>query len=79
MPMKTQVQALDSGMIRSAVALSDGKVGFHIGETQWGGPMNWYGQSIGDIAVVDAISLNTLLGPLETVDLIDLDVQGIGA
>ena len=63
-------------MIRSAVALSDGKVGFHIGETQWGGPMNWYGQSIGDIAVVDAISLNTLLGPLETVDLIDLDVQG---
>ncbi|SRR5712692_130780 len=63
-------------LIEAAVAAVDGKVGFHVGETQWGGPGNCYGQSIGGPTLVPAISLNTLLRPLGTVNLIDLDVQG---
>lgn len=63
-------------LIRAAVAPADGKVGFQVGDTQWGKPSDWYGQSIGGSGVVEAISLTTLLRPLKTVDLIDLDVQG---
>lgn len=62
--------------IQAAVAPTDGKVGFHSGETEWGGPSKWYGNSIGGPNLVDAVSLSTLLQPLSLVDLIDLDVQG---
>lgn len=71
--------SIDSGdvrLIHAAVARTEGKVGFHVGQTRWGGPANFYGQSIGGPDLVDSVSLNTLLRPLQTVDLIDLDIQG---
>lgn len=71
--------AVDSNSVRlvqAAVAGKSGKVGFHVGETQYGGPGNWYGQCIGGSQVVEAASLGTLLDPLHVVDLIDIDVQG---
>jgi FkbM family methyltransferase len=70
---------LDPGnlrLVRAAVARTDGKIGFHMGETKWGGPATWYGQRNGGPEIVDAVSLNTLLKPLQTVDLVDIDVQG---
>ena len=63
-------------LIEAAVAATDGKIGFHVGETQWGGPSNYYAHSIGGSHLVDAVSLRTLLQPLPVVDLIDLDIQG---
>ena len=63
-------------LIQAAVAGTDGEVGFHVGETQWGNPANWYGQSIGGATKVKAVSLSTLLKPIGKVDLIDIDVQG---
>lgn len=63
-------------LVQGAVAPADGKVGFRLGPSEWGGPSQWYGQYIGGPDVVDAVSLNTLLGKLGIVDLIDLDVQG---
>jgi FkbM family methyltransferase len=67
-------------LIRAAVTSKDGKVAFKIGD-----PANDYGQYIGGSTQVDtlhsqieveAVSLSTLLQPLEHVDLIDMDVQG---
>jgi FkbM family methyltransferase len=63
-------------LIQAAVDRADGKVGFPVGETAYGGPDTWYGQSIGGQAIVEAVSLGRLLEPLETVDLMDLDIQG---
>lgn len=63
-------------LVQAAVTDKDGKVGFHTGKTPWGGPTDCYGQCLGGPTEVDAISLRTLLMPLEKVDLIDLDVQG---
>jgi FkbM family methyltransferase len=63
-------------LIEAAVAPSDGKIGFHTGTDLWGGSVDWYSQSIGGPQAVDAVSLCTLLAPLATVDLIDLDIQG---
>jgi FkbM family methyltransferase len=64
-------------LIQAAVAPADGKVGFHITSHEEGGPSQWYGQYIGGPHLVDAISLSTLLQSLQTVDLIDLDLQGV--
>jgi FkbM family methyltransferase len=58
-------------LIHAAVAGKDGKVGFQVGN-----PENDYGQAIGGSTEIDAISLPTLLLPLDFVDLIDIDVQG---
>jgi len=63
-------------LINAAVAREDGRVGFYAGETNQGGPSTWYGQSIGGPQIVDCVSLNTLIRGLQTVDLIDIDVQG---
>jgi FkbM family methyltransferase len=63
-------------LIQAAVAPADGNTGFYLGETQWGGPTNFYGQSIGGPHLIDAVSLKTLLQPLPAVDLIDIDIQG---
>jgi len=59
-------------LIQAAVTDRDGEVGFHTGN-----PAGWYGQSIGGPTRVRAVSLATLLEPLERVDLIDLDLQGV--
>lgn len=64
-------------LIQAAVADRDGRVGFYTGETSFGGPTDWYGQFIGGPTEVEAVSLDSLLRPLEKVDLIDLDVQGV--
>ena len=63
-------------LVQAAVAGVDGKVGFHLEDAQYVGPARWYGQHIGGPHSVDAVSLNTLLQPLSSVDLIDIDVQG---
>jgi len=64
-------------LIQAAVAASDGEIGFDVGDhPRWGRIDDWYGQSIGGSTLVKSVSLNTLLEPLESVDLIDLDVQG---
>jgi FkbM family methyltransferase len=63
-------------LVRAAVSAASGKVGFYVGETQYGKPDNWYGQCIGGPHMVDAVDLNSLLEPLDVVDLIDIDVQG---
>jgi FkbM family methyltransferase len=63
-------------LIQAAVAANSGKVGFYVGETEYGAPENWYGQNIGGPHMVDAVSLNSLLEPLEAIDLVDLDIQG---
>jgi FkbM family methyltransferase len=63
-------------LIQAAVTSSDGKVGFHLGDSPLGKPADWYGQHIGGPHSVDAVSLSTLLRALDTVDLIDIDVQG---
>jgi FkbM family methyltransferase len=66
----------DFRLIQAAVASADGQVGFHTGDAFGGGPANCYGQFIGGPAVVDAVSLDTLLRPLTVVDLLDMDIQG---
>jgi FkbM family methyltransferase len=58
-------------LIQAAVTGSDGRIGFHVGD-----PENSYGQSIGGPVEVEAVSLATLIAPLEIVDLVDMDVQG---
>jgi FkbM family methyltransferase len=63
-------------LVQAAVSGAGGTVGFHVGETPFGKPENWYGQCIGGSQMVGAVDLNSLLEPLETVDLIDIDVQG---
>jgi hypothetical protein len=61
----------DCRLIPAAVAGKDGKVGFQIGN-----PASHYGQGIGGSTEIDAVSLPSLLLPLERIDLIDIDVQG---
>ncbi len=73
---ENQVDLSRCQLIEAAVADRDGAIGFHVGETPHGGPANWYGQKIGGPTEVRAVSLNTLLSPLDKVDLIDLDVEG---
>jgi FkbM family methyltransferase len=66
-------------LIEAAVDEQDGEVFFHVGK-----PDEWYGQAIAEhtdapsesIQKVRAVSLSTILSPLDSVDLIDLDVQG---
>jgi len=65
------VKPEDCQLIHAAVTDRDGKVGFQVGDAA-----NSYGQSIGGSTEIEAISLRTLLRPLEFVDLIDMDVQG---
>jgi FkbM family methyltransferase len=55
----------------AAVTGKDGKVSFQVGDAA-----SSYGQSIGGTTEVEAVSLATLLGSLDSVDLVDLDVQG---
>jgi len=62
----------DCSLIHAAVTGKDGKIGFEADDD----PAGSYGQSIGGSTEIDAISLPTLLKPLELVDLIDMDVQG---
>jgi FkbM family methyltransferase len=66
----------NSQLIQAVVAPVDGKVGFDITSPKGGGPSQWYGQCIGGSDLVDTVSLDTLLQSFQTVDLIDLDVQG---
>jgi FkbM family methyltransferase len=61
----------DCRLIRAAVTDKDGRVGFCAGN-----PAGDYGQAIGGNTEVEAVSLTTLLRPLDSVDLIDMDVQG---
>jgi FkbM family methyltransferase len=63
-------------LVQAAVAESDGTVGFHLEHNQLNGPGEWYGQYIGGPHSVAAVSLRSLLQPLATVDLIDIDIQG---
>ena len=58
-------------LVQAAVTASDGSVGFHVGD-----PAECYGQSIGGPVQVPAVSLETLLAPLDIVDFIDMDIQG---
>ncbi|MBI5057046.1 MAG: class I SAM-dependent methyltransferase [Nitrospirae bacterium] len=65
-------------LIEAAVSDRDGNVMFYTGRAD-----EWYGQAIaGKITAsssakdIRSVSLNTLLAPLDSVDLIDLDVQG---
>jgi FkbM family methyltransferase len=66
-----EVKPEDCRLIHAAVTGKDGTVGFHVGD-----PANDYGQSIGGSTEIQAVSLSTLLLPLNLVDLIDLDIQG---
>jgi FkbM family methyltransferase len=63
-------------LIEAAVARADGKIGFQVGTNLWEGTFDLYSQAIGGPQLVEAVSLRTLLAPLVSVDLIDLDVQG---
>jgi FkbM family methyltransferase len=65
------VRGEDCQLIRAAVTDRDGDVGFHVG-----GEPTFYGHCIGGPTKVSAVSLRTLLLPLDLVDLIDMDVQG---
>jgi FkbM family methyltransferase len=64
-------------LVEAAVTGRDGKVGFYTGDTAYGGPDNWYGQFVGGPTEVKSVSLDTILRPLDTVDLLDMDVQGL--
>jgi FkbM family methyltransferase len=70
------VDSSNTRLIQAAATEFDGKVGFHLEHNQLDGPAEWYGQHIGGPHSVDAVSLTTLLKPLDTVDLIDIDIQG---
>lgn len=61
----------DCRLIQAAVTAKDGRIGFCVGD-----PAGSYGQAIGGTTEVEAVSLSTLLRPLDRVDLIDMDVQG---
>lgn len=64
-------------LLQAAVADKEGTVGFHTGTTSWGGPADWYGQSIGGPTQVKSVTLTSILASVSTpVDLLDLDVQG---
>jgi FkbM family methyltransferase len=63
-------------LVEAAVDEQDGTAGFHMTDSSFGGPADWYGQCLGGSSPVRAVSLNTLLEPLQSVDLIDLDIQG---
>jgi FkbM family methyltransferase len=65
------VRLADCRLIHAAVTGKDGKIGFCVGD-----PAGNYGQAIGGTTEVEAVSLGTLLHPLDRVDLIDMDVQG---
>jgi FkbM family methyltransferase len=58
-------------LVHAAVTAKDGKVCFDAGD-----PAGSYGRAIGGNTEIDAISLPTLLLPLDRVDLVDIDVQG---
>lgn len=58
-------------LLEAAVTDRDGTVGFHTGR-----PDEWYGQALGGATPVRAVSLKTILAPYDSVDLIDMDVQG---
>ena len=57
-------------LVHPAVTGTDGKICFDVGD-----PAS-YDRAIGGATEIDAISLSTLLLPLDSVDLIDMDVQG---
>lgn len=69
----------DHCLIEAAVDAQDGEVLFYVGQ-----PDEWYGQAIAQeapatqasIQRVKAVSLNQILAQVDTVDLIDIDVQG---
>jgi len=64
-------------LIEAAVTAEDGTVGFFTGQHEtWGGPGEWYGQSVGGQTMVRSISLKAILAPLQKVDLLDMDIQG---
>jgi len=65
------VKPEDCRLIQAAVTDRDGKVGFQVGDAA-----DSYGQSIGGSTEIEAVTLPTLLRPLEIIDLIDMDVQG---
>jgi FkbM family methyltransferase len=72
---------VDADLVRAAVAPHAGEVEFGIGR-----PDAWYGQAIADgtwsperVETVRAVTLSELLEPLEHVDLIHCDVQGVEA
>jgi len=65
------VMLADCRLIHAAVTGKDGRIGFSAGN-----PAGWYGQAIGGTTEVEAVSLTTLLRPLDRADLIDMDVQG---
>jgi FkbM family methyltransferase len=64
------VDLVNCRLVQAAVTSKDGKVPYHVGD-----PVFW-GQSIGGTTEIAAVSLPTLLLPLDLVDLIDMDVQG---
>jgi FkbM family methyltransferase len=70
-------------LLEAALTHYDGTTRFHVGQ-----PDEWYGQSIcesspgpdhagntAEVREVPAVSLNTLLGFIQRVDLIDMDIQ----
>jgi FkbM family methyltransferase len=73
-------------LIEAAVAEADGSVWFHVGDAA-----DWYGQGIAPgreastpgasraVESVRAVSVRTVLCPLERVDLLDVDIQGAEA
>jgi FkbM family methyltransferase len=65
-------------LLRAAVAAESGQVEFAVGDAA-----GWYGQAIADgtwsperVERVRAVTLSSLLEPLDEIDLIHLDVQG---
>lgn len=65
-------------LIEAAIDAHDGVVSFYVGK-----PDEWYGQRIADhgdterpIRKVKTINLNQILARLDSVDLIDLDIEG---
>jgi FkbM family methyltransferase len=65
------VRLSDCRLVHAAVTDKDGRIGFGAGD-----PAGSYGQEIGGTTEVEAVSLSTMLRPLDRVDLIDMDVQG---
>jgi FkbM family methyltransferase len=66
-----EVRLEECHLVGAAVVGKDGRVGFQVGDAA-----SSYGQTIGGTTEVEAVSLTTLLGPLDSVDLVDVDVQG---
>lgn len=72
---------VDAELVHAAVAGAPGEVMFAVGDAR-----SWYGQSIVEEAAerdgsrrVPAVTLSSLLEPLDRVDLIHMDVQGVEA